>query len=411
MTLEHYYDSAWRDISDYVDRIESLPRAFRNRDYSLRAEIISSDIAVTIRDSAIYADDFTFTDGDKFRVKDNSSTIIWNGELETSHYNYREEIFELRIRPHLFKLKDQFVDYATLHILFAAGGGTQYWTDHYGFTSVQLLYGLECLFTACGISVYIPAAIGTTSLFTRTTDGVNWIETEITFADLYFDEYQLYCLNQTIATLYSTIDDAANDYIGSKIRCWDLVSEILQKTKLVLLPYGDEGYQIAFNTGNYTVTDDNSYEYDRTKVAIDIDQDGLGCRYLTDLTPSPLRPNRTAYYSAAASPVDPPGVVGKGSELTVINNFTILFADAKNRLNGFDADFEERMCYIYLSSTLGYGTGTADATLNLIASQFADKSSVHEYETILTAYQSTFESIEEHAIDPQWETSEIKQEL
>ncbi len=411
MKVEHYFNNTWNDISDYVEKIDSLPRAMRNRDYSLKGEIVSIDIAITIRDDANYNDTFVFASGDKFRLKDNNDTIIWNGQLESSHHNYFADLFELQIKPHLFKLQNQFVDYNTLHSLFVAGDADEYWIDHYNFKSVQLLYCLECLFTACGVTLTIPNEIYTTALFTRTTDGINWIETEITIADLYFDEYQLYCLNQSVTVLYTEIDNVANDYIGSKIKCWDLVSQILKATKLTLLPDGDDGYLLSFNTGNYTINDDDTFEYDLTAISDQIDQDGLGCRYMAPLTLSPLRLGRSGFYTTPKTLIATPGTVGKGGELTVLSNFAIIFSDAKNRVSGFNDDFEERIGYIYLSGDLIFSNNSPNATVNLIASEFAYKAMPHTYETRLTNYESIFNTIEDHKVDPVWENSEIVQEI
>lgn len=413
MTFEHYYSAAWQDITDYVTAVDMLPRLSRNRDFSLRAEYNSFSVAVTIRDSATYPDDFTFTDGDRFRLKDDSGTVIWNGELEKSKFNYSKDEFEIRAKSLLMKLKEIKVDYATFHTALAAGSASQFWTDYLTYNSVQVLWALQNAFTLAGLTLNVPAGLLSTNLFTRPEfdSGIgadDWGVT-ITFADLYFDEGELYCMGNSVATDHTTIDN--EEYAGGVISGFALASEILMALQLCLVSYGDEGYSLEHNTGNYTIADDDKFEYDEEEVSKE--DVGIGFNYASVISSGSwviTSSNRDRFYNVAVGAISQYGS-GKGDRITPIVNFRILFADAKGRVGGFTDAYCESVCEPDLSETLIIDDTLSTAHINIIAGRYADKALDHTVETILTDYESTFETIEEHYVDPEWKTSEIIQEL
>lgn len=427
MTIEHYYNAAWRDITDYIDAIGKVPRGFRNRDYTLKADYVDIDVAITIQGSAVYPINFEFAVDEIIRIKDRDGILVWIGLIEKSIYNYREMKFEMTIKNRLLKLRDILMSYAVLHTSFASGIAGQYWTDLYGNNSVSVMWAIEKIFILSGLTIDIPSTLKTTPLFTRTTDS-NWRGRTITFADLYFDEDQLWCLGKSyalihggspLASVFRTVnqDELLYGLTGSasyltniidnkpEINCFDFISEILTSLKLTIKAYGNEGYQLVNDNTIYAIIDDNKFEYGKENISPE--KGGIGWRWTTlNLSGDWLASNSfrdrfrsvTQYNFSEVSTND-------NSSISIMNNFAIYFADT----NIFSSDYGESVCEPDLSENLIIGDNGVTAHLNVIAARYRNIAITRIIETITTDYQSTLKSTELHEVDAQWDNSEIEQ--
>lgn len=430
MKIEHYQGgSSWVDISDYLVSSGKIPRAFRNRDFTLRADYVDVTIAGSLRGVLGYASDFEFSVDEQVRFKDDSDSIIWVGKIDSSNLNYETLEFSLSIRSTLIDLKTKYIDYDTIHATFAAGTLAQYWTDYLTYNSVQLLWALECAFSVAGLSLTVPNAIKTTSLFTRTISTGTWNEREITFADLYFDEYQLYCLGKQYAVQpYATAQGWRFVGGGGFVRnwgdipegiklvktkendpavdCFAFVSEALTSTRLSI-KVDNGAYTLAYGAGTYTIADDDKYGYEKLKEPSEAEL--AGCSWVT-LNPSGnwliTSSNRDKYYDSTATDIDEI-IFGDADPIAIMPNFRILFADTSD----FSGEYGEAVCEPDLSADLIIADGQITGHLNPIANRYDAVVNSRVVERITCPYQSTHQAVEEHNVDLEQETSEIIQEV
>lgn len=426
MTVEHYYNAGWRDITDYVEQIDRVPRTFRNRDYTLKAESINLTIAVTIENDANYVIGFKFSEDEKVRVKDKAGVVIWTGLISKSIYDPRPRQFSVNVKNLLQNLRNTLIDYDNLHTAFATGAASQYWTDYLSAHSVQVLWAMEKVFADAGITLDVPAGLKTTALFTRSASGV-WDGRAITFADLYFDEDQLWCLGKSFALVHagtvsayrSAFDDSSwksvrkESYIvkivenKATVDGFDFISECLTSLKLDLVANSGatEGYQLVYNTGNYTVANDDRYEAIEEKTSVE--KTDIGYRWVT-LNASgnwlASNSNRSKFVDTTQNDLSELST-SDNSSIQIMPNFAIYFADTTN----FSGDYGESVCEPTLSANLIIDDSGVTGHLNVIAARYKDQATARTFNKIKTDYLTAFEGIEEHTAD-EWDDSEIIQE-
>ena len=426
-TVQNYYGAAWVDISDYVVGYSPVPYISRNRDWTLRIETWGVQIAGTLGD--VRGGSYNFTIGDKFVVK-SGATFLFSGEVEESYYNYSEQIYEVRIKSSLAKLQEKYISYTDFHDAFAAGTpNVQYWTDYLGFQSVQCLWALECMFVENGLTLDVPAGIGTTELFTKTS-GDDWPgDVTITYADLYFDEYQLFCLGMASAVESTTNvtsyvfrpDDRERPYErvftvapkadhNPEVGCLDFVSEILTSLRFDIKVTGSDAYQLVAYAANYTVADADKFEYTSKVVKKKIDDIGVSRISLTEVIANPVPidyalKGRSEYYSAVETLLSE-NSVGGDDKIVMMPNFTILYANT----NDYSELYYEAPCLRALTDDFIYSDSSYYASLNPIALRYQAKAMDSTVETIVTNSDTTFRTVVNNYIDLEWSNSEIEQE-
>lgn len=258
--VEHYYDSAWHDITDYVQTIGKVPYDTRNRDYTPRAESLSMGVAVTIRD--LYGvSDFEFSIDDRFRISIGSD-YIFAGYAEKSNFDYNQNIFSLTIDPDYLKLESVIIDYATLHaaIFVDATSGTQYRKrSYYMMPIVFVNHLLTQLFDLAGLTLDTSEVDDIEAI--AGTDPHDSTAISISYKELFIGESELYCLGQSAAAYHTVIDDTIWDYNDKKINAWQLAQTICSALKYKILRTDASSYKLSFKTNNISVVDDLKFAY------------------------------------------------------------------------------------------------------------------------------------------------------
>jgi len=150
--IQYYYNSAWVDISDYVQNVSLVPFTIRNRNYTAGIATFTFDVAVTVRDhTSINSSTFEFSGDEKIKVLDTNDKILFGGYIEKSIFNYEENIFSLSVPSSLLKLRTFLLDYDTIHSAINAIGAawneyTPYGSCYYKFPTVGFTWLLKKIF-------------------------------------------------------------------------------------------------------------------------------------------------------------------------------------------------------------------------------------------------------------------------
>lgn len=419
--LYNYHSAAWVDISDYLVSASEIPFTSRNGDWTLRGETWNIEIAGSIQDELPAG--YSLGKGNQVKITKDAGFLI-SGYIEQSNFNYERQIYEIVVNSPLLKLKDKMVGYDNLHAPFATGSASQYWVDYLTYNSVQVLWALEKVFALCGLTLTVPAPLKATTLFTRTASTGAWAGRAITYADLYFDEYQLYCLGmQSAAQPVSVISDPFIRYDSfythlqnlnitlkvnndPEVNCFDFVSEIFTSLKLTVQETDTYAYTLIAPTTNFTIADDDNYNYSTYEIlARSTDLGYSWVTYNASGNWSITSSNRDKYYSATET--NPPDNVTENKDkISIMQNFRILFADTAT----VSSEYNESVCSPDLSGSLIIDDESTTGHLNPFACRYANQAGDFTVQEITTAATDTFKTVAENFIDLENRTSRIIQE-
>lgn len=402
--VEYYHNSAWVDISDYVDTIADVPFLARNRDWTLTTNSMTITIASTIKD-LLNNQAFEFGYDEKIKISIDLTTV-YVGYIDKSIYNYGPMTFSLTMKTNIDKLKDYIVDYDTLHTAFATGTNWWEWaaTENKGIGPiVGLTWAMQKMFGAAGLTLDTSGIIDTPII--TFVGSPTFRDCTITFKDLFFYEDILWCAGQSVCCGHQTIDNQIYDYTSKKQTCFDIISEILTSLKLQLLQTDVDNYKLVYSTEIYTITDNNKFEYQKEKVRSDNSNyaNAFSWRYFFN--------DPKTYQSNLVITDETSRTYGKGNLIPSIQNFLIYLSDAKLNVNKYADAYNMRGCNANLSLIHIENDNTADPNINSIAMRIRDKALDYTTEEITTDFQPTQKAVVGHDIDVIWTNSKIVQEI
>lgn len=449
--VEHYYDSQWNDITDYVTGgVDKVPRSMTNEDFTLKGDYLTIDVAETFRiDTTLpYHDveDYNFSEGDRIRFSVGSD-VIYAGVIDVSNYDYRGMNYKVKIRPNVLLLENYMLGHdqlasdeaTTLHeLLSASTNWYEYSTEsHDGVTiaDVGVLWALTCCFGLAGFTLDI-SAVKDIVLWHEPADGGDW-DIDITYQDIMLDEAMTYCINQNVATSWGSIETPAYKLTTSKITCYQFVSEVLSALGLVLAYNGSDGFKLI-EQDSYTVADNNNFEDNIESILALGTIDNLGISEVMNYYTVSLLPDRSVYFSNTLTSIPPHSSAGTGNDVynvdtpgygmltnpkdsvSQLQNLVYFITDAKKRTNHYQDAYAESICYAIISTdkiytnpyTLPppYDTIGTSKWLNILQKKTLMKMSNYQKETIETNYETTDKGVVQHDIDMQFSNSTISQE-
>lgn len=384
-TIKIKYIDEYVDISNYVLQHSAIPYIQRNRDYTLRCEGFKMTVASTVTGVAGVI-------GGQEVLVESGATIIFFGIVNKYIYNYEDMTYSIEVSNILTELQEAVCDYDTLHALIAGGSPTmyQYSTDYYSYKIVGVLYLLAKMFAVKSMTLDT-TEIDAVDAFTGTGDFPKTYK----YLELYFDEYQLYCIGQDVATIYTEIDDsgpANGGYWSKKKSLFDVASEIIAGFGLILLCTGERTYKVTAAIGNYTISDTDKYSYAEQSITasetagrIRVENSASG--------------NRADYYSTVHSAIVSTPNGGVGESVSFLNNFVVLYAYPAPNVS-------------HAVGALGFIASTAHEAdrFNLAWKKVASKILDYTEEKIECPIQVTLKSIVENYINQEG-NSELLQEV
>lgn len=320
LSVKHY-NGSWIDISDYVVGAGDVPYISRNRDWTLRAETWSVSIASTIRDHASYADNFVFSADEKFAVWD-STKLLFAGYIKKAPLDYESMTFNIEVVNDLQKMEDYRIDYDTLHATLIAGSPTAFEyrvRSYYLMPSVHYLYLMKKMFSIAGLTLDT-SELDDVTAFTYTYTATAFLgeyTAAVKYKDLFVGESELYCLNQSFDSYHTTIDSTIYDHSKDKITFFELIKELCSYLSLMIVPTAIDNYKLILSTSNYTIADDDKYEYTSELIAGNEDINNLGgsAQYVSSYKVLSVAENTSLQA----------GSIGKGGGLSWLSKLKIVF--------------------------------------------------------------------------------------
>ncbi len=278
LSVKHYHSGVWVDISDYVVGADQVPYISRNRDWTLRADTWTVNIAATIRKDASYNSDlFKFLANDRFAVWD-STKLLFVGFVKKAPLDYATMVFNVETVSDIQKTDNYKIDYATLHATLIAGSPTQYEyraQSYYVMPTVHYLYLMKKMFSIAGLTLDT-SAVDDVVAFHYTYDTT--YNADVKYKDLFVGESELYCLNQSIDNYHTIIDNTLYDYNKDKITFFALLQELCGFFKWMILPTAIDNYKLvlSISSDKYSIDPDDKYEYVTEEVSADEELNNLG---------------------------------------------------------------------------------------------------------------------------------------
>ena len=415
--VEHFHSGSWVDISDYIiGGVDKIPRSLSNRDFTLRADMFTLQVAITIQD--YYSNPaFKFLAGDKLKFT-LGTDFIYEGSVAVSDYDYSGVVFNVKIKPFIMTLEDVIIDYNTLHAQFATGTNWYDYVaaDYYGNPIVGILWAMKCVFALAGYTLD-SSAIDAIQLFSKAElaiPGTPWGVT-VTYQDLILEEDRIWCIGQTVSTNHSQIDALYGD---KKINGFTFISECLSSLNLVLQQTGDTSFALVgassiTGANNYVVADDDNYDYQYKNVEKKKTIDSISVRVMSSAGLTVAANLLDKCQSSAVTNIET-WTLGKGSGIDYLSNFVILATDAKKFTDKYLFHYSTTFLTPVPSLTLAAndeGIDTYGVNMNTGYRKILSAVSNLAEETILTNYQPTSKAVTEHNIDLVWDNSEIVQEV
>lgn len=276
LSVKHYHSGSWVDISDYVIGADPVPYISRNRDWTLRADTWTVNIAATIRKDASYnSDTFKFLADDRFAVWD-ATKLLFVGYVKKAPLDYATMVFNVETVSDIQKTDNYKIDYATLHAALIAGSPTQYEyraQSYYVMPTVHYLYLMKKMFSIAGLTLDT-SAIDNVVAFHYIYDAT--YNADVKYRDLFVGESELYCLNQSADAYHTIIDNTLYDYNKDKITFFELLKELCGILSIAIVPTAIDNYKLILATSNYSIADDDKYEYASEDVSADEELANLG---------------------------------------------------------------------------------------------------------------------------------------
>lgn len=401
LSVENYYSGSWVDVSDYiVSGTSEVPFISRNRDFTIRAESWNVVIAGTLRD--VRGSTYNFTVGDKFRVY-NGSNILFYGIVDESTYNYEEQVFEVIVKDALSTLQQIRLEYGTLHSAIAVTGASWYEyvaSDEDGIPRVGVMFAVKKMFLEAGYTLDTTDVDSEVLVTYDFGTGIGSVDIE--YQKLLMNENAIYCINQSVAAYYTTIDNNVNDYNDNKITFFDFISEVCSQLGLGIQLTSVDNYKLIRTAGssNYTITDDNKFSYRDRDVRAKRTVNDIGATYVYNTA------SHYADVSAHANAI----ISNAGSGISLYPHFVIVFTDT---------DVNDPHSTVALALTDLNGDVSDDLIIeesagvnnyNAIAYKVRAETTNYTEEEIVTSVQDTYKTVVENFIDLENQTSRIVQE-
>lgn len=279
LKVEHYYNNSWVDISDYiVNGTSEVPYISRNRDFTPRFE--SWDVRIAYSLTATRSGWTNFAAKDRIRVM-NDTTTLFVGYVISSPLNYSSLEFEVKVMTDIYKLHDYLIDYDTLHSVISGGSpsSTEYRPySYYLMPTIHFTYLMKQMFSIAGL-ILDTSTVDNVVAFSHTWDNEQVgdpVSMDITYKDFFTGESELYCINQSIDAYHTVIDYYAYDYKKNKITFEILISALCQIFGFTIDLISTDNYQLNLITENYTIADDDNYDYKNEPIDGEEDIDTLG---------------------------------------------------------------------------------------------------------------------------------------
>jgi hypothetical protein len=432
--VEFYHDSAWVDISNYVEDMNLLPYNPRNRDWTIQIETWEIDIAITIRD-LLSDSGFVFSVGDKFRTSVGSQ-IAFSGLVTESNFDYDKDVFAIKIKSNLSLISENFVTRSDVYpsVLHDQIMTSTNWWEHceedyvvaeedlgltMGSTVIQCLWLMQCCFALAGLTLTV-SEIEDVVLFNRPASGGHW-GCDITYKDFIMHEEHLWCINQEVATPYYNIQYPIYTYNENIINCLELIQELIPALNLGLAIVNDTTYKLIATTSNNSIADDDKFSFASKKIISETDYAlstiAAGMDTFINYLP------RDYYYSGVVPLNLDLTKTGFGkTDIKYLNNFAIFYTDAKTLPNHYRSEYAIQACTPWAAllpvidvwtwdfTTWGAVDSIMTTSLNTGYRKLLAKCSDYTEETILTNVIPTAGTIAKNNIDIAWDTSEIIQE-
>lgn len=433
--IKHLKGGTWIDISIYVVGLDKIPQRFRNKDFSVSIKSVGIVIAKSIRQHASYGDDFEFSADEQIDIYD-GATPIFGGFISKTTFGADDMTFKLNVTVYLAALQTVLVGYDQMHAAFASGASGEYWVDYIGFRSVSVLWALEKAFTASGLTLDVPSALKTKVLLTKTQkESVPvWNSKVVHYADLYFDEYQLYYLRASIAispftveykdvavsegnrrdrnygerglTKKVTITKRRND--EPEVNCFELASEIFSVLGLSVKSLGGKAFRVVDTSTQLIVSAENIYSFSKESRSSELLY--IGYSYVgptKSIMPCPVAESQRQWFYEPTVVTQLKEVSDGGDDkIGLLSNFTIYFADTDD----FSGPYNEYESQIELHEDMILDDNTEAAAFNILATKYRDKVLNPSIETILIDSDFSDNVAIQNDIDAEWDNSEIVQE-
>lgn len=273
-SVNNYYSGSWVDLSDYIIDASEVPYVSRNRDWTMRLENWSVKIAGSLK--SIRGSSYNFAVGDKFTVKD-GSTFLFLGEVYFSYYNYDEQVYEVDIKSALSILQDYSCDYDTLHSYFIDRNNWYEYTsrDYDDNRILGITWAIEKMFEIAGLTLNASTA-NASVLFNDSNVGFG----DILLREMLIDEDMFYCLGQSVAAIHS---DSTVD-VTLIPTFFEFISEMCAVFGLMFQPTnadssGNFTYTLVLETSNYTIGNDDKYNFIEKNIKGNYKLVFSGCEY------------------------------------------------------------------------------------------------------------------------------------
>jgi len=394
--------SGFIDITDYIIKAGKVPYIGRNRDWSVKAEPLTLSLSISSGISPAISDPIKV-------VCD--SQVIFAGLIGRAPYNYNDRSYELEAITEIGSLGDYILEYDVCHSTFYNGGtgnaiGTYILSDYYSQPNVYVFYMLEKLFEIAGLTLDTSTVKATTAF--NYDYGLGGGSQAVTYEDLWFNEEMLYCWGQSYGVNHSVLDDGGSDsqYAAGKPTFLAVLKEICSAFSVFPVITDVGAYELVFDTGNYTIADDDKYDYKSEPIkakqpdaiaemtlclALNLSEEWGFFSNTTPRNPTVIR------YSDLGS------LPGRVSTPNIIK----IFHDPRSTVNGnpFPSPFLAATGSSSSSQDPTYGNGT-----NITKNKYIAEAVDYTQEVIESPIQLTAKTVIQNYIDIEKQTSEIIQE-
>lgn len=251
LKVEHYYDSAWNDISDYVVGCSPVPYITKNRDGTLRAESFTMTVAGSLCGVSPYPSDFEFSKDEEIKITDGATHIFYGQVKQATGLNLDRQEFEVEVANGLDLLKEDSFLVCETGVKTGLFWYEYLSGDNYNRELVGILWVLEQLFDYYGFTLDT-TDVNTEVMFNDATAG---FEKDVTYGDL----LTWWAMLRTIG------EDYAGSGVTSIVSSFDFVSELCSYLELLVINTGEGTYKLIVADGaGYTIADDDAYSYEFT---------------------------------------------------------------------------------------------------------------------------------------------------
>jgi hypothetical protein len=414
LSVERYNGTTWVNISDYVisEGTGKIPFIERNSDWSPIASTFDLGVSSAFGTAIVR--------GDRFRFY-NDTQIIFAGYADQVIYDYDRRYYRVQLVNDLMKLDSYKLEHSVLGTLIETNGGDLFKynpSDSQGYPNVNLLWAMQCCFTAAGMSLDVTDVADLVYY-----DFSNPSFPDVTYSDLAMDYNMLYCLGQTSAAYRSDLDDPNQNFISSKITLWDFMQELFRYFGFTLVLQDVNSYKLLKEDTAYTIADDNKYRYETdTKLAEYPDKTIYTEFYTVDVfrrsESHPIRwfysgsnagtPKECAKFNVNLQAIAPVDYTMQAIDW--MPHFVVVPYESTGTPLVFTPDISDSNFLTYHNTSTPYYTYSQFGLIPMARERVKYYTLDKQTESITTDYNTTVKSVLKNFIDINNRTSEIEQE-